>query len=310
MDWIFDLFPDKYPSLVAADLHDWTFVLGWPRHILEPIDPLLPERSRTCFALELSELDQYVEIQWCRSIPVVFSMFHSRALLAPALAMKSGRARPSTVVHVDAHHDLSACLLGPASAGSLRSDAMNVDCRLDDPETVNNVIDKGYLNKASFLTAYVLATAGAQIIHVDRACQPGVFFLNPHMQSVSIGKVLGTQYSLSFDEIAAGRCWQLIERPELGSVTLDGDREVWLDVDLDAFCNRFDGDSDNHSANGSDAEKNAMAEQISEFLRTLSSAEWLPRVAAISVAASPGFFPSEYWEFAIPRVCNGITELL
>ena len=86
--------------------------------------------------------------------------------------------------------------------------------------------------------------------------------------------------------------------------------QIWLDVDLDAFCNRFDGDSDNRQKRGSIDELNATIKRGGEFLENLSQADWLEDIAAVSVAASPGFFPSEYWDTVIPVVCDGIMKLL
>ena len=309
MDRLFELFPDKYPALVAESASDWTFQLGWPRHLLEPIDPLLPERG-ACFGLDLPELDQYVEIRSYRGIPFVFSMFHSQALLAPSLAMHGNRQLPQIVVHVDAHHDLSASLLGEASPGTLVNEQFNIECRLDNPETVDHAVDAGFVNKASFLTAYFLATT-ARVLHVDRGCVPGKFLLKPTVQPIKIGDVLSAQQTFAMTRVAAGDTWDLLELPELPDDLhqLAGQR-TWLDVDLDAFCNRFDGDSDNRDKVGSSEERSIMLEHLRGFLRDLAAVPWLVDISAVSVAASPGFFPSEYWEASIPIVCDGIAKLL
>jgi hypothetical protein len=85
---------------------------------------------------------------------------------------------------------------------------------------------------------------------------------------------------------------------------------VWLDVDLDVFCNRYDGDSDRATFEGNHAEQAFMQQRIETFLDQLASATWIDKIEAVSVAISPGFFPAQYWEYAIPAVCNGIERII
>ena len=85
---------------------------------------------------------------------------------------------------------------------------------------------------------------------------------------------------------------------------------MWLDVDLDAFCNRFDGDSDRRDRGVSPTEVATMHRRIASFFAELCAASWRDRIEAVSVAASPGFFPSEHWETVIPTVYDGLAEAL
>jgi len=96
----------------------------------------------------------------------------------------------------------------------------------------------------------------------------------------------------------------------LKEISGKGNASVWLDVDLDAFCNRYNGDSDRRSVVATEEEKQTMRRRISDFLNALAVAKWRKRIRAVSVAASPGFFPSEYWDEAIPTLCDGIIGLL
>src|SRR5205807_1394810 len=130
------IFPDKYPELVAESSEEWTFTLGWPRHILEPVDPLLVERAHSYFGAKLSDLDRFQVTEWHGGVPFVFSMFHSWAILAPALAIRNKQASPRVIVHVDAHHDLAPSLMGAVTQGALENQAFGVECRLDTPVSI------------------------------------------------------------------------------------------------------------------------------------------------------------------------------
>src|SRR5262249_20668974 len=85
---------------------------------------------------------------------------------------------------------------------------------------------------------------------------------------------------------------------------------VWLDIDLDAFCNRFDGDSSRRDIAPTETEAQEVTTRIDEFLGRLRAATWKEQVRAVSVAASPGFFPSEYWNTAVPQWLDGFRKIV
>jgi hypothetical protein len=312
MDSLFDLFPDKYPALINEASGKWTFELHWPRHLLETVDPLLLGQARNLFDTPLSDLDRYIEVRRHGNADFVFSMFHSRALLAPALAMQRNGSVPRVVIHVDAHHDLAACLMVPTQPETLANRLFDRKCHLRDPESVNAAIDAGLINKASFLTAFVGATWGTALAHVDHAVAKEQFWLEPVIDSMSFGMVSCERLSIHFRKaVATNARWKVLESPDLPiDLSVQRDDQVWLDVDLDAFCNRFDGDSDARSRRGSAEELGELNQRIGAFLADLTRCHWAANITAVSVAASPGFFPSEYWELAIPAINHGIENVL
>ena len=312
MDQLLDLFPDKYPILTAKTEESWELRLSWPRHLLEFVDPLLSERARTCYGLDLCQLADYLEVRSYGRACFVFSMFHSWALVAPALAGKqAGSSAISNVVHVDAHHDLGAPLLSILAPSVLTNTRFNVRCSLDDSENVLRAVDLGLISKGSFLAAYILGSSTGSLVHVNDGLLPDKFWLQPSATTISMEGASCPQHFLTFQRCPILGAWKLFELPSLPeTLPVDGAGAVWLDVDLDAFCNRFDGDSDRRNLLGSAEEARIMEQRIAKFLVSLSKATWLRRVEAVSIAASPGFFPSEYWESAIPTVCDGIGKAL
>lgn len=312
MDQLFEIFPDKYPILLNESEEDWTFRLSWPRHLLEPIDPALWEQAQDCYGLELSQVADYWEVRRYGRVDFVFSMFHSWALLAPAIAATRRGGKPLRwVIHVDAHHDLGASLLRAVAPAVLNNACFEIECRLDDPESISRCIDCGLIHKGSYLTAFCLGTSPGHLYQISPDDSPGRFWLHPVVGSVQIGGTLAPRDSVTFQHTPSAVAWEISESSILPQIlpmeAMDG---IWLDVDLDAFCNRFDGDSDRRDNPKRAGEVSAMQLAIATFLDSLSKASWLPYVEAVSVAASPGFFPSEYWEHAIPTVCEGIAKAL
>jgi hypothetical protein len=307
MDRLFEAFPDKYPRVLREEADTWVFELRWPESEAWYVDPNLTKAAQVRYRLPLGALTEYVEHLDCGAIPFVFSMFHSRALLAPALASKRDGRVFDTIVHVDAHDDLMPALVRADNAGV--SDALR-DVPIDfvDTASVTAAINSGAISKGSFLTAYLAAARPAKIVHINPFAAPGRWFVRISKQSVDIG---GTSFERTAVTYSPDETSDASELNEVSSIpnNLTASQVIWLDVDLDAFCNRYDGDSDRRHVIATPKERKELEQRIAAFRVELERAEWRSRVQAISVAASPGFFPSEYWSEVIPWVCDGLVNL-
>jgi hypothetical protein len=309
MEPFFDLFPDRYPFVVSEDDLAWRIGLKWPDNDKWYVDPALTKIARASFGLSLSQLPSYWEQRTIGTIPLVFSMFHSRALLTPAMALRTGRASGfSHIIHVDDHDDLMPPLLRRFAQGLLNPLDQSV-VNLADIDSINTAVDSGVISKGSFLTAYILANPAASVIHVREDGAARIWGLS--IQSVDrtiVSRTFNTSF-VSMEDIPAEAGWLWQETPTL-PLELRDCESVWLDVDLDAFCNRYDGDSNRTDAIATNAERALLRDRINVFLDRLSVASWRWRINAVSVASSPGFFPSEYWDEAIPKVTEGIARVL
>ena len=131
------------------------------------------------------------------------------------------------------------------------------------------------------------------------------FRLNP----LNAESVPRSSRSAPSKQIAGSEAWRWQEAPLL-PLGLDDCQSVWLDVDLDAFCNRYDGDSDRAHILSTESERLILRQRMDRFLDRLSNASWKSRGDAVSIAASPGFFPSEYWDEAIPKITDGVADIV
>lgn len=311
MDVLFEMFPDHYPFLISETETGWTFGLAWPTNPLWFVDPLLSEQAAQLFGLSLQELATFTQLRQCTAATFVFSMFHSRALLAPAYAVQRDRSiRFSSIVHVDDHDDLMAPIV-TQDIGRIRNSITQIEIDLDDPVSVSQAIDSGAVHKGSFLAAYLLGKAPGALVHVGYNLRPGSVRLTPRKLTKTLGQQTFNVTALQAADSSMANAWVLNETADFPTGQIDdGTDAVWLDVDLDAFCNRYDGDSHRREVSGSTHELELMRQRIDQFLAGLSAAEWKKRIKAVSVAASPAFFPSQYWDDAIPSVCDGIEEIL
>jgi hypothetical protein len=309
MDSLFAAFPDHYPRLVSEEEHEWHFRLDWPSDPLWYVDPHIAEAARSMYGCSLQELLQLEDFRPCAKATFLFSMFHSRALLAPARAAECNEVTNFTnIIHVDDHDDLIRPLLS-ARNGFLFDPFSGLLVNIDDEASVRGAIERGVISKGSFLTAYVLAKPAGSIVHVKGNSPRRESWLRRRDSTITLA---GKPHPISFTEYSEARIansWHIAERPDL-PLQLPNSDAVWLDVDLDAFCNRYDGDSDRRDIAATVGEQQEMRTQIKGFLAALQQAEWKSQVKAISLAASPSFFPSDYWSYAVREVADGLHEIL
>lgn len=313
MDRLFDVFPDHQPTLVRESEAEWRFELRWASDPAAFVDPGVASAAADLCGLQLPGIGGYHRVGTWGGRAVVFSLVHGWALLAPALAMqRDRRAAPAWVVHVDDHTDLGplAALRG-SREGTLRDPIFGVDIDLSDPASVTAAIERGIVSKGNFLTAYLLAHPGTQVIHVGAAVTERSFATDACDSPVDLGgpPVRGSSIPLVRDPAPDAPAFRKTRAlpTELPVGTHEG---VWLDIDLDYFCNRFDGDSDRRANLARPGEREDVMLSVREFLAALSTARWVSQVTAISVAVSPGFFPAEYWADVTAALDAGIKRAL
>jgi hypothetical protein len=304
---LYRLFPDLSPRLVddIGDESRWTFVLEWPSDDRHFVDPDVAAAVSGLWSIEVPRIAGFQQINDRGGVSVVFSLVHAWALLSPALATRQPIA---WVIHVDDHTDLMPVLGHPAATGVFVDFEKGQPVRLDEREGVVQAIESGIVNKGNFLTAYLLTHPAARVVHVD-----GNAGIDEHAvlkERRSTIEFLNSAVT-GFDRVPTPRdsTWTWMRTNRLPE-QLPSDGFVWLDVDLDYFCNRLDGDSDRQCVTASDAEREIVDRRLAGFSEQLQHAQWLNDVAAVSVAVSPGFTPSEYWDRAIKGVMTAIYEAI
>jgi len=224
-----------------------------------------------------------------------------------------GGQPPLWIVHVDDHTDLNPSMVKPLSSpGFLYDPFFGKAIDLADASSVVAAVQRGVVSKGNFLLSYLLAYPGCRTVHVGRTEAEQQFLFSPGVEPVVLGGRQLTRHSFIFEPVSRSSPWTLRQTAFLPTDLPIGAEEggVWLDIDLDYFWNRYNGDSDRRYVVAVPNERDDVERRVAHFLTELATVNWLARVSAISVAVSPGFFPSEYWADAIPAVCNGIRKML
>jgi|GEM_PF-2095131 len=310
MDQIFELFPDQYPVLLSEDAMHWTIGRTWPADASWYVDPNIESNATHVFGCNLRALAEYCLNGVVAGIPVLITMFHSRALMVPALArLMNGVLSLGTIIHVDDHADSMPALLSVQPIGLFES-TTGVQLDLDSIESAAHAIDEGVVNIGNFLTAYMLGKPPGRYIHVKRDLDAEKMLLVPTTRHVHLGAQKLELTALERGSPSDSARWTCETVSQLPMDVPSDDGAIWLDIDMDGFCNRYDGDSNNRAVQGTELERLTTRRRIDDFIFLLRRASWLERIGAVSIAASPGFFPSDLWEEMIPLVRRGVAAAL
>ncbi len=310
MDDLFNVFPDHYPTFLMEADNKWLFRLDWPVDPNWYVDPNVFRKSKRIFNLSPAEIAPYYTVERTGNIPQVLTMFHSRALIAASLATQSeNREHISHIIHVDDHHDLMPTFFRRSDVdGRLYEPVFGQSISLSKPNSIISSINSGVIHKGNFLTIFLLMNESVEVVYVNDKNIDCRYGLSEEYTETTLA---GQQYQLSTlsrQETASYNnqyLWQTSRIPRELQIPDNGG--VWLDIDLDAFCNRFDGDSDNRSKVRSDVEERELVASIQNLYDSLTGCTWKSRIVALSIAISPSFFPSDYW-WMIPKICNKIRR--
>lgn len=311
MDQLLERFPDHEPRLVQEHIDSWLFGLVW-RSDQETIDPSVVRVAEELYGLKAGEIGGFCRAYNWRGRSVVFSLVHAWALIAPAAIHQGAAETPiNWVIHVDDHTDLMELIVRPSGkAGALVDQISDAMIYLNNEESITSAIWRGALHKGNFLTAFVAGNPDCKVVHVKRFAPASDFALLEYSPTIEVAGRGVRGYGLRRNTSRGGETAVWFQRRSLPrELPLASGGGVWLDIDMDFFCNRWNGDSDRRGVSTPNAEAARIDKRIGRLLRDLSRATWLPDVLAVSVAVSPGFFPSEYWRTAVASLENGLKSI-
>jgi hypothetical protein len=307
-----DWFPDHEPALLSQTSAAWCFRLSWASDAATFVDPEVAKCAAGLFGLTLQELGGYHKVHKWGGRPVLFSMVHAWALLAPSLAMERRQeiGPVQCIVHVDDHTDLGELPMLPGgTAGTLKDLLSDASLVIPDPRSVVAAIHRGVVSKGNFLTAFLLAYPEARLFHVKRDVKESSFHLVQNYRCRRLGG-RGLPRTKLCPRTAKSGNGRFVQRATLPTAIEPAGQGVWLDIDLDFFWNRYNGDSDRLLALPMPGECDRVMLGVDDFLTNLSRVSWLTDIATVSISVSPGFFPTDYWKAVIPAVRNGVQSLL
>lgn len=221
-----------------------------------------------------------------------------------------------TVLHVDDHKDLSAPRVF-VDGDSWLDPILGSVIDLGQPNTVTDAIHSGALGMGSFLTPFLHHRPQTDVRHL---CQ------GPKCTETTDSLIKLDMVKDSLLDPNASRPSIRLEADDKGAAgkgryrytnTLDAWLEgvaenhftLLLHIDMDYFCNRYDGDSDHVEQPGPlNSSLPEILKRIDELTGALNSHGLTTRLADIVIAFSPGFFPAEFWASSCERLLAGLGE--
>ncbi|HBO5727299.1 hypothetical protein JE010_01895 [Pseudomonas aeruginosa] len=314
-----DYFCDK--DALATQVGDqWTLALEWSRDPYRYVDPRLGE-GLAWWGDDL----QYEDIAVARKRKgrVLLSMNDTWTLESWSewLVRRSCNA-DIVVLHVDDHKDLGAPRIFQCPEGWIDPiEGRTVNLR--EPNTVTSAIMSGALGMGSFLTPFLHYVPATDVRHlcqgpkcngtvdsfIKRESAPDSL-LDPDALRPAVALVPGGS------GVGRGR-YRFTNDLDAWLEGLDGDANrgggsdaaILLHIDMDYFCNRYDGDSDAIERPGPlNPSLPEILDQISTFTQALRHRGLLDRLDDIVIAFSPGFFPAEFWAESCERLLSGLGE--
>ncbi len=310
-----DYFCDK--DAVATQVGDqWDLALGWSDDPYRYVDPRLDE-GLAWWGSDLRYQDMALARK--RRGRLLLSLNDTWTLESwSEWLARNPQHQHITVLHVDDHKDLGAPRIFQCTDGwvdPIEGQTVN----LHHPRTVTSAITSGALGMGSFLTPFLHYAPTTDVRHlcqgpkctrtVDSAIKleslPDTL-LNPAEHRPGVALVP--------DDLGVGRGRYRFTNDldawleGVASIS-GGDTAILLHIDMDYFCNRYDGDSDSIEHPGLlNCSLPEVLNRIDELTLALHRHNLVEQLADIVIAFSPGFFPAEFWAKSCDHLLAGLGE--
>jgi hypothetical protein len=311
------VFPDREVRPTDAPESHWRFLIQPRSREAALHDPALSSNLASIFGLTLDDMAGWHRLG---TAPLWLQAFdHCWALLAwshwfAAQPGEPARPRP-LLVHLDAHDDLASPPLIAERPHVFSALVGEEEMDLAAPETVARFLARGLVGIGGFIVPLLASLGGCDFIHVVPGGsrpdlvppRPLPLCWDPAPVGTSSRQVHCVLPTCETPCIPAPFTYARVA--DLDTVAdLDDGRPILLDIDLDYLALLPSREPpDQPSRRSGLVEALGRLEQLDRFLERGGRRG---RIAATTVAYSPGFFPSSLWPEVIPRLQRilGIEE--
>lgn len=206
------------------------------------------------------------------------------------------------IIHIDDHYDCMPPLLFRQADNSLKDAITGKNVCMNVPDTIESAILSGAIAIGSFMPVILHDLESTEFRYLlPEHRNLGKDIKGEIYREHIADKLFTDSYrpSLSFRKEIKGHqpTYLLTKNIRELLADIEPNASILLHIDMDYFNNRFDGDSDwlfnekKHNPSSQEVLKNI--EEVFYLIRTeLNQAQ----IENITIALSPGFFPSEFWK--------------
>lgn len=306
-----DYFCDK-DALLKDTGEDWQIELVWTNDAERYVDPRLTE-GLEWWGTGLSYGD--MAAARFRRGRVLWALYDTWTLESWShwLARASGQGGNLTILHIDDHRDLGSPRIFIEPEG-WRDPITGQLVDLGRPESVTRAIESGAIGMGSFLTPFLHLHPAADVRHLCQAPKcVGTKDFRFKLGSCpdDLLDLAATRPTIDLEPTSIGAGPGGYRYTDSLADWLEGIAEgsILLHIDLDYFCNRYDGDSDALSSpKPLNPKISEIRARIIELGKAMSEAGVVDRIDDIAIAFSPGFFPAELWEEVSSELLSAFGE--
>jgi hypothetical protein len=275
-------------------------------------DSSIAKNLRQQFGIRLDQVAEYHHEETLGTIRTGWSFNHSWALRPLAEQLMSPRAKQPIIIHFDAHDDLASPMIGLTDTNGLFTAPVG-DSTLDlrDASTIEEFVLRGFIGIGSFIVPLLHAVAGLEIVHVAQAHSSTAEDLELRLEHIQETTFTGRRLDRPAARIVppTENTTFRYTRTSDPSIAFQRARhkEVLLDIDLDYFCNVLDNKRADADLTSLPSCSRGTAELIDGLHNQLKRGDVVPSL--VTVALSPGFFPSDGWPTVIPRLKEILADI-
>lgn len=204
-----------------------------------------------------------------------------------------------TLFHIDDHKDLGSPLL-VKNDGEYTSLFTRENVKISDPVSIKEAVISKSIGIDSFIVPLVISINSLDILHLRYAYrdQPIHSGFTVSMKNDLLLSTEKERAIVKFNNVNENYSYSIDANLSTLRRKIKTSSIVLLHVDCDAFCNRYNLNTNWSPTTVSiDSGLREIKEKINQLMESLSQ---LPNRFFLNIALSPGFFPSEYWE----EICN------
>jgi hypothetical protein len=309
--FLLNYFVDHYPACYFDKYHNsWVVKLCRPKFKEFYVDPKIRmgldfwDRNLNIEMLHMSfrlQQDNYLEALNDNWTIYLWSKWWSNLKTIPNIIH---------IIHFDDHKDLMSPLL-TYNNGKILDMITRKVVDLKNPESVKSAIESGAIGIGSFITAFLVLLEKKSRVYIhhvtkrpEKICRksiilekiPDTLFVNDKRFKTTLRQYNDLESKSVYQYVLHNTVFNLYSK---GKFISD---EFLLHLDMDYFSNPFDRDSEwkkkNHIFN---PPIEVVKKNIEDVMELFSNAKVKTKLQNVSVALSPGFFPAEYWEYAIKK---------
>lgn len=312
------VYRDQSPMLVAETGQRLSFVLGDNLATRPLRDKFLEQQLAKHFGISVLEASGFHRRESVYGGGVfMFSLQHTWALVAFAewFEMRKAGVQPiPTILHIDAHDDLNApSVLVTASPHVFSAPIGTAEMDLSVAATVPEFVERGLIGIGGFLTPFFHALAD---FHFVCLYPPTVLNADRNFHGLEIATETVHTFAGAGERPVVRKRTSVTQPLTSATFTnsteriknLPGTGPVLLDIDMDFFCNCLDDSLQAAPAPVPDRSKILQQIGLLEEYLTMSLAQ--RQVDVVTLALSPGFYPSILWDETVPRVKAMAQSLL